>query len=165
MIEEIRERLSDDDRPVFTISIAAEMVGVSVQTLRLYECANLLSPQRSASQRRLYSRNDIERLRCIRIMLEDRGLNLAAIKTLLSLVPCWHIKGCNEEDRRNCDAYYEMGEPCWAVRNKGGICADIDCRHCVVYLSLAKCHNLKQYLKEHWQCDGDNQKSESSAPA
>jgi len=148
---QIQERLSDKTRPVFTIGIAAELIGVSVHTLRMYETEGLILPQRTKTQRRLYSQVDIERLQCIRTMIEDRGFNLAGIKAMMSMAPCWDIKGCSKTDRANCKAYDDALEPCWVVKTKAEICQDEDCAKCPVYKEVTTCHNMKSFLKQHWK--------------
>lgn len=148
---EIKERLTDKTRPVFAIGVAADLVGVSVHTLRMYETEGLIIPLRTESKRRLYSQSDIERLQCIRLMIEERGFNLAGIKGMMSLAPCWEIKGCSETDRQSCDAYQSSIEPCWMVKNKAAECQDEDCSACPVYLEVTTCHNMKSYLQEHWK--------------
>ncbi len=72
------------DRGVYGISVAAEMVGMGVQTLRLYETRGLITPARSDGGTRRYSANDVVRLRRIGDLLEQ-GLNLAGIAMVLEL--------------------------------------------------------------------------------
>ncbi|MEA3286958.1 MAG: MerR family transcriptional regulator [Candidatus Marinimicrobia bacterium] len=148
---QIQDRLSDKTRPVFTIGVAADLIGVSVHTLRMYETEGLILPQRTSTQRRLYSQVDIERLLCIRTMIEERGFNLAGIKAILSMAPCWAIKGCSESDRTGCDAYEHALEPCWVVKTKAKGCQEEDCAQCPAYLEVTTCHNMKSFLKEHWK--------------
>jgi len=143
--------LDDNNLPVYTIGVAANLIGVSVHSLRLYENVGILTPKRTDTKRRLYSKNDISRLKCVRHFIEDEGLNLAGIKTVLSMVPCWKIKPCKEEDRKDCDAYSKMGEPCWIVKNVGDICKEIDCRDCNVYLSVAQCKNIKELTRQAYE--------------
>ena len=73
-----------DDRGVYGISVAAELVGMGVQTLRLYESRGLLEPERTEGGTRRYSANDLNRLRHIGDLL-DAGLNLAGIAMVLDL--------------------------------------------------------------------------------
>lgn len=148
---EIKAKLEDKTRPVFTIGVAADMIGVSVHTLRMYENEGLIFIERTESKRRLYSKVDIERLQCIRMMIEDRGFNLAGIKGFMSLAPCWDMKGCSEADQQQCDAYETALEPCWAVKRKGPFCKDVDCSTCIVYSEISTCHNIKSFLKQHWK--------------
>ncbi len=71
--------------PVYTIRIAAQLVGVHQQTLRSYEREGLLTPARSAGRQRLYSERDIERLRLIRRLIDELGVNLAGADIILRL--------------------------------------------------------------------------------
>ncbi len=73
------------DHPVYTIRIAAQLVGVHQQTLRTYEREGLLVPARSAGRQRLYSQADIERLLIIRRLIDELGVNLAGADIILRL--------------------------------------------------------------------------------
>jgi len=150
-VSEIQDRLTDKSRPVYTIGVTSDLIGVSVHTLRMYENEGLILPRRTHSQRRLYSQLDIERLQCIRTMIEERGFNLAGIKAMMSMAPCWEIKGCSESDRASCDAFKYALEPCWVVKTKADICQETDCSECPVYLQVTTCHNMKAFLKENWK--------------
>ena len=77
---------SFDNEPCFVISIAANMVGVHAQTLRYYERVGLVMPSRSEGKRRLYSPNDIERLKRIKTLTDDMGVNLAGAEVVLKLM-------------------------------------------------------------------------------
>jgi MerR family transcriptional regulator/heat shock protein HspR len=74
-----------DDRPRYMISVAADLVGVHPQTLRIYENRGLIRPQRTAGNTRLYSEADLERLRLIQRLTHDLGLNLAGVEQVLRL--------------------------------------------------------------------------------
>ncbi len=74
----------DGDRGVYGISVAAELVGIAVQNLRLYEARGLLEPERTEGGTRRYSANDLDRLHRISDLLEA-GLNLAGIGMVLDL--------------------------------------------------------------------------------
>ena len=76
--------MSEQDRGVFAISVAADLVSMEIQNLRVYERRGLLEPDRTAGGTRLYSRADIERLHRIRELLAE-GLNLAGIARVLPL--------------------------------------------------------------------------------
>lgn len=76
--------MTASDRGVYAISVAAEMVSMEVQNLRVYERRGLLTPDRTAGGSRLYSADDVERLERIRDLLAD-GLNLAGIARVLEL--------------------------------------------------------------------------------
>src|SRR6202795_5369318 len=74
-----------DDRPRYMISIAAEVVGMHPQTLRIYESKGLVSPQRTRGNTRLYSEADLERLRLIQQLTTELGLNLAGVEHVIRL--------------------------------------------------------------------------------
>lgn len=73
------------DRGVFMISVAAELADMHPQTLRMYEQRGLIQPKRSPRGTRLYSQDDVERLRRIQQMTADLGLNLAGVERVLEL--------------------------------------------------------------------------------
>ncbi len=73
------------DEPMFVISVAARLVDMHPQTLRYYERAGLIKPQRSRGQIRLYSQTDIDRLRKIARLVDDLGVNLAGVEVILNL--------------------------------------------------------------------------------
>ena len=77
--------MSDGDRPRYMISVAAELVGMHPQTLRMYEQKGLVNPQRTAGNTRLYSDADVERLRLIQRLTGDLGLNLAGVERVLHM--------------------------------------------------------------------------------
>ncbi|MFH1675742.1 MAG: MerR family transcriptional regulator [bacterium] len=72
-------------RPKYPISVVAEMIGVHPQTLRLYEREGLVKPNRTSRQTRLYSEEDIERLRSIISLTQDMGVNLAGVELILRM--------------------------------------------------------------------------------
>ncbi len=74
-----------DDRPRYMISVAAEIVGMHPQTLRIYEAKGLVNPQRTAGNTRLYSEADLERLRLINRLTSELGLNLAGVEHVIRL--------------------------------------------------------------------------------
>ena len=75
----------DPDRGVFMISVAAELAEMHPQTLRMYEARGLITPKRSPKNTRLYSQEDVERLRRIQQLTADEGLNLAGVEAVLRL--------------------------------------------------------------------------------
>ena len=74
-----------NDRGVYAISVAAELVGMHPQTLRIYETKGLVRPQRTPGGTRLYSEADVERLRVIQRLTTELGLNLAGVEVALRL--------------------------------------------------------------------------------
>src|SRR5690348_6299193 len=75
----------DPTRGVYMISVAAELAEMHPQTLRMYEARGLITPKRSPKNTRLYSQNDVERLRRIQQMTSVGGLNLAGVETVLRM--------------------------------------------------------------------------------
>lgn len=74
-----------DERPRYMISVAAEIVGMHPQTLRIYEAKGLVQPKRTPGNTRLYSEADLERLRLIQRLTSELGLNLAGVERVLVL--------------------------------------------------------------------------------
>ncbi|MGE0449459.1 MAG: MerR family transcriptional regulator [Vicinamibacterales bacterium] len=73
------------DEEVFFISMAARMLGMHPQTLRKYERLGLVQPSRTVGSTRLYTRDELERLRAIKRLVDDGGINLAGVQRLLSI--------------------------------------------------------------------------------
>ena len=74
-----------NDRPIYMISVAAELVGMHPQTLRMYETKGLVRPKRTPGGTRLYSEADVERLRIVQRLTTELGLNLAGAELVLRL--------------------------------------------------------------------------------
>lgn len=77
--------LDDRCRPLFMISVAAELAEMHPQTLRMYERRGLIMPNRSSKQTRLYSMEDVDRLRYIQRLTGELGMNLAGVERVLEL--------------------------------------------------------------------------------
>jgi MerR family transcriptional regulator, heat shock protein HspR len=82
---EPQEPAIDKDKPLYVISVAAELVDMHPQTLRLYERKGLIEPSRSAGKTRLYSQRNIEQLREIRRLTQELGVNLAGVEEIIRL--------------------------------------------------------------------------------
>ena len=74
-----------DERPRYMISVAADLVGMHPQTLRIYEAKGLIRPKRTSGNTRLYSEADVERLRLIQQLTTELGLNLAGVEQVLHM--------------------------------------------------------------------------------
>jgi MerR family transcriptional regulator/heat shock protein HspR len=102
-------------RPLYMISVAAELAGMHPQTLRVYERRELLSPQRSSGNTRLYSDIDIERLRFIQHLTQEEGINLSGVVRIIELederahllAEMDQLRGMVEEVRRRMDREIE----------------------------------------------------------
>ncbi len=142
--------METDDRfeePVYSISIAAKLLNISIHTLRMYERENLIIPFKKESNHRLYSQSDIERLSCIRRAINELKISIAGIKTIYSLIPCWKVVNCSEEDRNNCQAFISHSNPCWSYDHKNNICEGHECRECTVYKDFTDCKTIKEKIK------------------
>jgi len=97
------------EHPRYVISIAAEILGVHPQTLRLYEREGLVEPQRSGGKIRLYSERDIDRVRAIMRLTNDLGVNLAGADAILYMRERM-LKLYEEMDRMRDDLLAELEE-------------------------------------------------------
>jgi MerR family transcriptional regulator/heat shock protein HspR len=76
----------DENEPRYVISIAARMVGVQAHTLRYYERIGIIEPSRSRGNIRLYSERDVARLRRVKTLMDDLGVNLAGVEVIMRMV-------------------------------------------------------------------------------
>ena len=79
------DAVSDDDAPIYVISIAARLVGMHQQTLRYYERAGLVEPKRTGGNIRMYSNSDIQRIRTAQRLIDELGVNLAGVDIILRM--------------------------------------------------------------------------------
>lgn len=143
--------LTSSALPVYTIGVASRLTDTSVHALRMYEDKGLIIPSKTGSGRRMYSKSDIERIRCIRTHLDEEGLNIAGIRSLLALIPCWLLRPCSEKSRQMCDAYTNKLTPCWEAETKASECQGVDCRTCDVYLLGGRCGDIKSLWKQVYE--------------
>jgi MerR family transcriptional regulator/heat shock protein HspR len=139
--------LFDLDTPMITIGNAADILGVSVHTLRMYEKEGLIIPLKKDSKHRLYSHSDINRIKCIRNAINKMKFSIQAIKSLYAMIPCWNIINCTEEERKTCQAYNSHSSPCWTFKHKSNACSNLQCRDCVVYKHYSECNRIKEGIK------------------
>src|SRR5512134_1686266 len=127
--------LKDKDAPLYTMGVAAKLVGTTAQTLRLYEKHGLILPARER-RNRLYTENDIKWLRCLRELIHTKKISIEGIKKLLDYAPCWELTSCSDDRKDKCSAYIDRTKPCWELNRmicntqSGRICED-----CIVYIS------------------------------
>jgi len=74
------------DKPIFTLSVATDILGLHPRTLRIYEEHGLVVPHRTQTQRRRYSQNDIKKFQFIQFLTRDRGVNLNGVKIILQML-------------------------------------------------------------------------------
>jgi MerR family transcriptional regulator, heat shock protein HspR len=139
---------NDFEVPVYSIGKAAEILNISVHTLRMYEKEGLIVPFKKTTSHRLYSRADIEKVNCLRNSINEKKLSIAGIKVIFSLIPCWDIIKCSDKERKACGAFNSYSLPCWTVNHKDNICAGLECRDCKVYKDYADCHKIKDSIKK-----------------
>ena len=141
------ETIEKYEVPLYPISTAARLLGISVHTLRMYEKEGLIIPFKKESNHRLYSESDIDRLLCIRKAINESKISIAGIKSIFALIPCWEITSCSIEDREKCEAYVSHSSPCWSFKHEENICSDLDCRKCDAYQNYTECGSLKEKYK------------------
>ena len=136
----------DNYTALYPIGIVAELLGIHPRTLRIYEREGLIKPARR-SGKRYYSNNDLQWLKCLRKLIHEDGLNIAGIKKLLTLAPCWEIRHCPGEERKDCPAVLDFPVPCWELKPKSCRNQELECRTCEVFLAkqrqliLDSCHD------------------------
>jgi MerR family transcriptional regulator/heat shock protein HspR len=135
-----------DTQTFYTIGDAADMLGISIPTIRLYEREGLIISHRNAFGHRMFLESDIERIRCLRVAINEKKISIQWIKHLLALIPCWRIKNCPEGVRATCAAFFEHDTPCWMVTNKSWDCRNTNCRHCPVYADYFNCRAVKSVV-------------------
>jgi MerR family transcriptional regulator/heat shock protein HspR len=144
-----RENMELNDnynQPLYSISVAARLLNVSVHTLRMYERESLIVPYKKESSHRLYSQADIDRLNCIRNAINECKISINGIKSLYSMIPCWNIIKCTEEDRKECKAFESHSHPCWSFQHENNKCEKLECRVCTVYKNYNECKSIKQSI-------------------
>ncbi len=137
----------DCNMPVYTLGIASQLSEIPAHSIRQYIDEGLIIPFKLESKRHLFSRNDIDRLKMIRSLVRDKGLNFSGVRALMAMIPCWSIRECSENERWSCGAYTENFQPCWMASEKGRLCKNKHCRDCEVYQSLDKDTGVKSILK------------------
>lgn len=119
--------------PVISIGTLAKKVGLSVSAIRKYEEEGLIISHRSESGHRLFSYEDIERLRTIRHLIRNLGFNIEGIRRMEAILPCWDLLPCSEEVRNNCLAFKGSTKPCWMIKDAHCTEQGNECRKCHVY--------------------------------
>ena len=96
--------------PIYPIGVAAKLLDVHPRTLRIYEDAGLVKPERKGN-RRMYSTNDITWIGCLRKIIHTDGISIAGIKKLLRYAPCYEIADCPKGIHCSCDAVVDKAIP------------------------------------------------------
>jgi len=133
--------------PVFTLSTTSILSGIPGHSIRQYIDKGLIISFKKESNRNLFSQIDILRLKYIHNLLNEGGLNIAGIRALLALIPCWAIRECSLAEREKCQAYQSVVNPCWEASEKGTLCKNTNCRECEVYRIVENYNDIKSFLK------------------
>ncbi len=135
----------DDDTGVYTIGTVACLIGEHPETLRVWEKNELISPDRSSYQRK-YTNNDLKRLKFIKYLIDEKGLNIAGVKQIISMYSCWYKRNCKGGAEKNSRILINESKPCWkseetycrVVVDKSEMCNQcnilrvcIDCSECI----------------------------------
>ena len=136
-----------NDEAIFPIRIAAKLLNISVHTLRKYERDGLIIPFKSPGNQRLFSNNDIIRINRIRNNINVKKISINGLLALISLIPCWKIKKCSDDERLICKAFKENLSPCWLYKHTDNICATNDCRDCDVYKQNFDYENIRETIR------------------
>lgn len=136
--------------PVMSIGTFSEKVGLSISAIRKYEKEGLLISHRSASGRRLFSYEDIDRVRLIQHAIKEVGLNIEGIRRILAMLPCWELLPCASEKREECPSYREKTKPCWMLKENLRYLHSEICRRCPVYRFGSQCtQDMKSLVYGH----------------
>jgi hypothetical protein len=139
--------LVESTTPVYTLSTTSSLSAIPVHSIRQYIDKGLIIPFKKESNRNLFSQVDILRLKYIHKLLNEGGLNIAGIRVLLALIPCWAITECSLAERETCQAYHSDAYPCWEASEKGTLCKNTNCRECKVYRIVENYPDLKSFIK------------------
>ena len=143
----MENNLVESTTPVYTLSTTSSLSGIPVHSIRQYIDKGLIIPFKKDSNRNLFSQVDILRLKYINNLLNEGGLNIAGIRALLALIPCWAIRQCFNEEREKCQAYLSNSYPCWEASEKGTLCKNTNCRECEVYRIVENYSDVKSFVK------------------
>ncbi len=133
----------------YSITEAADILCISIPTLRMYEREGLVIPSRRPSGHRAYTESDLDRIRCYRQAITRDKITIAHLKRLLSLIPCWEINHCTESSRAACKAYPSRQVPCWEITGKTWQSLCGECRECEVYKRSQDAGELVRMIAEH----------------
>lgn len=121
----------DDNLAVYPMGVAARILNVHPRTLRIYEAEGLIVPKRHGGKR-MFSKNDLMRIECLRKLIHEDNLSIPGIKKLLEFTPCWKLRNCSEEQRKKCCELIGKKRNCWEFSQKT---CEKSCQNCEVYLN------------------------------
>ncbi len=129
--------------PIYTIGVASTKLGLSVHTIRLYEAEGLIIPFKTETGRRLFSDLELEKIKCVKKMIQEEGMNFEGLRRMLAFIPCWKLRNCSQETIDKCVRTGAIRKsPCWATEEK---CLHPlpSCRECPVYRKVVSCEDVQ----------------------
>ncbi|MFC1850957.1 MerR family transcriptional regulator [candidate division CSSED10-310 bacterium] len=159
MVPENNYKLSTMIDPIMSIGTLADRVGLSVSAIRKYENEGLIISYRRPTGRRLFSLEDIDRVKMIKHLINNVGLNMEGIRRLQALIPCWELLSCDPAEREKCPAYEDTTKPCWMI--KDNLCSEVvrkTCRTCPIYRFGSQCtEDIKSLVHRHSKSEQTSQ--------
>jgi MerR family transcriptional regulator/heat shock protein HspR len=134
---------------LYTIGEAADLIGVSVPTIRMYEREGLIVPLRKASRHRLFAEQDLRRIRRLRTSINTDKVSIADLRRMMAQIPCWKIMNCPDVARGQCGAPADAASPCWLASHKSWQCKSDECRECRVYLDSEDAGRIQETLRAY----------------
>lgn len=124
----------NENLPVYPMGVAAQILSLHPRTLRIYEAEGLIKPQRIGGKR-MFSKNDLLRIECLRKLIHEENISIPGIKKLLDFTPCWKLKDCSHEKRSKCCELSGQKKKCWEFSQKT---CEKSCKKCEIYLKEKK---------------------------
>ncbi len=116
-------------KDLFLIGAVSTKLNISISRLREYEKQNLIYPIRdSNSNRRLYSKEDIQQIKIIHDLIHKHSFTIQSIKYVANEVPCWSLFNCLN---KKCPVFQIKHNKCWEYKNDCGM----DCKRCIRYIN------------------------------
>lgn len=135
----------DEDKGLYTIGTVAQLIGEHPETLRVWEKNNLLRPDREGYQRK-YSNNDLKRLKFIKYLIDEKGLNIAGVKHLTSMYSCWYKQNCKGGAYKNASKDVNESKQCWKMEGTYCLLATDKaemCNSCDMFKNCQGCTGCK----------------------
>lgn len=135
----------DEEKGLYSIGTVADLIGEHPETLRVWEKNDLLRPDRASYQRK-YSNNDLLRLKFIKYLMDQKGLNIAGVKQITSMYSCWYKRNCKGGAKKNSTAAINESKPCWRVEGTFCLVASDKselCNSCEMFKNCQGCNGCK----------------------
>lgn len=131
----------DDEKGLYSIGTVAELLNEHPETLRVWEREGLIKPDRTSYQRK-YSNNDLKRLKFIKALMDEKKLNIAGVRQVVSMYACWNRRFCKGGAAKNSTVPVNESKPCW--KDEGTYCLAPEdksefCQSCEIARNCKKC--------------------------